>query len=118
MMLLASSNIASAGVPVLATVLIWLSLDVNSGQSPHQTDMETPQRYWSGLYWDGLDPEQLGQSGSTLSPSTPRSRARGSLLSGGSPLAHQPLALLPLLRSVVCVLLRRRREPERRRWRR
>jgi hypothetical protein len=22
--------------------------------------METPQRYWSGLYWDGLDPEQIG----------------------------------------------------------
>ncbi len=24
------------------------------------TKMETPQRYWSGLYWDGLDPEQIG----------------------------------------------------------
>jgi hypothetical protein len=23
--------------------------------------METPDRYWSGLYWDGLEPEQIGE---------------------------------------------------------
>jgi hypothetical protein len=22
--------------------------------------METPERYWSGFYWEGFDPEQIG----------------------------------------------------------
>ena len=28
-------------------------------------DMETPSRYWSGLYWDGINPDDIGEKQST-----------------------------------------------------
>lgn len=43
---------------------------------PSPSSMETPQRYWSGLYWDGIDPEQIGQRRSRSREGGQRRRPR------------------------------------------
>lgn len=43
--------------PLHFTVVLSITLD-QSTLNYH--GMETPERYWSGLYWDGIDQEAIG----------------------------------------------------------
>ena len=61
--------------------------------------MESPSRYWSGLYWDGIEPEQIGQQTAALARSSCLLRLSQlhSLVcrSLAAPLWHAPALLLP-----------------------